>query len=453
MTYCFQHSPKKAVLGTVVALILSAVYATSAQSASVTLAWNANSEPNIAGYRLYYGTASHTYTQQIDVGNSTTGTVSNLSSGTTYFFAITAYNTAGVESAFSSELAYTPPLPTPTPTPSPGGTPVNISGAISYCTDPTSPAVPDVTLTLTGSVSGSVQSDSAGSYQFTSLPRGGNYTVTPTKGRVAAGSPGISTVDVVATQRHFLTIAAIPAGCRLTAADVNGDTVISTMDVIAIQRFALGLTTGTANVGKYQFTPASRTYSGLVSNQVGQNYGTLIFGDVASGFVYRPEGSMQSQSSVDTGAVAAVALPEVAVDLSVTDFVAEVTTTTINADAGLVGFQGDLTFDETVVTFGDNPVQNAGLTAGNWTVSGNVLPGDGPIRTLRVSAYSNDFRPLFGSGTLFNLNMIRVSSVPGESTALTWAVAPEQFIFVDADLNSQAPGSAVSGLITLELNP
>ena len=66
---------------------------------------------------------------------------------------------------------------------------------------------------------------------------------------------------------------------------MNGDTAVNTVDVIAIQRFFLGLTTGIANVGKYQFTPASRTYPGVISDQTGQNYDTLVFGDVASPFV------------------------------------------------------------------------------------------------------------------------------------------------------------------------
>ena len=66
---------------------------------------------------------------------------------------------------------------------------------------------------------------------------------------------------------------------------MNGDTNINAVDVLAIQRFFLGLTTGTANVGKYQFTPANRTYPGIVSDQTAQNYDTLVFGDVATGFV------------------------------------------------------------------------------------------------------------------------------------------------------------------------
>ena len=272
-------------------------------------------------------------------------------------------------------------------------------------------------------------------------------------------------------QRHFLNIALIPPGCRLTAADVNGDTAINTVDVIAIQRFFLGLSTGIANTGKYQFSPASRTYPGVGSNQTAQNYDTLIFGDVASGsFADRASGpsqtgagdgtSVSTLSGLNTGGgevastVAAVALPEVAVDQSKSNFIAAVKTSAIDAKNKLVGFQGDFTFDERVVTFQSEPVQKAGITGGNWNVSGNVLPGEGPIRTLRISAYSNDFTPLSGSGTLFELRMRTVSvRNSGHSEfrtfPLVWAAPPDGFIFIDADLNTQKPGSAVAGVVAL----
>jgi len=57
-----------------------------------------------------------------------------------------------------------------------------------------------------------------------------------------------------------------------------------------------------ANTGKYKFNPLSRTYSGVVTDQTAQNYDALIFGDVASGFVYLPEGS--SQDAAGHGAIA-----------------------------------------------------------------------------------------------------------------------------------------------------
>ena len=151
-----------------------------------------------------------------------------------------------------------------------------------------------MTLTLTGSASGSTLSDGSGNYQLSSLTSGGSYTVTPTKAALTPGSAGINTVDVVATQRHFLNLGTPLSGCRLTAADVNGDTAVNTVDVIAIQRFFLGLSTGIANVGKYQFTPASRTYPAVGSNQTAQNYDTLVFGDVAGPFADRPGGPSQT---------------------------------------------------------------------------------------------------------------------------------------------------------------
>jgi len=314
--------------------------------------------------------------------------------------------------------------------------------------------VPNVTLTLTGDASGSTLSDGSGNYTLSSLTSGGSYTVTPDKAALTPGSPGITIVDAIATQRHYLNIGTPLAGCPLTAADVNGDNAINVVDVVAIQRFFLGLSTGIANTGQYQFTPASRTYPGVVGDQTAQNYDTLVFGDVAPGFVERPGGPSQDAAGNDVigagqiaATVAAVALPEVTVTKSRSNFIAAVRTSTIDAKNKLVGFQGDFTFDERVVTFQSEPVRKAGLTGGDWNVSGNVLPAAGPIRTLRTSAYSNDFTPLSGSGTLFELRMTRVSQA-AQGTPLLWAAPPDQFIFIDADLKTRKPGNAEPGSVS-----
>jgi hypothetical protein len=83
-------------------------------STSVTLAWNPDavtSDPgtNPVGYRLHIGLASGNYTQTTNVGNTTAVTVSNLISGSTYYFAVTAYNAAGVESPDSNQISYHAP--------------------------------------------------------------------------------------------------------------------------------------------------------------------------------------------------------------------------------------------------------------------------------------------------------------------------------------------------------
>lgn len=69
------------------------------------LAWDPNQEPDLAGYRVYYGTSSHEYINSVDVGNVTSFRLDNLMEGVTYFIAVTAYDTAGNESDFSEEVS------------------------------------------------------------------------------------------------------------------------------------------------------------------------------------------------------------------------------------------------------------------------------------------------------------------------------------------------------------
>ena len=72
----------------------------------VTLAWDMNNEPNVAGYKIYYGKASRNYDWFIDVGNITQVTITDLPNGSTYYFAATAYDNSNppIESTYSDEV-------------------------------------------------------------------------------------------------------------------------------------------------------------------------------------------------------------------------------------------------------------------------------------------------------------------------------------------------------------
>src|SRR2546425_3204782 len=74
-------------------------------AAQVTLAWDPNTEPDLAGYKLYYGTSSGSYQFSVDVGNLTSYTLSGLLEGRIYYFAATAYNSSLDESGFSNEAS------------------------------------------------------------------------------------------------------------------------------------------------------------------------------------------------------------------------------------------------------------------------------------------------------------------------------------------------------------
>ena len=84
-----------------------ALSATVPPGQSVTLAWNPSTDPTVVGYKLYYGGASGNYTNTLSAGNATNITVSGLVEGDTYYFAAVTYDSAGVQSPFSSEVAYT----------------------------------------------------------------------------------------------------------------------------------------------------------------------------------------------------------------------------------------------------------------------------------------------------------------------------------------------------------
>jgi PKD repeat protein len=88
-----------------VALLL---VATPASAAQVTLGWNAPTNgPTPAGYRLYYGTSSRTYTTSIPVGLQTSYTVTGLTAGQLYYFVVTDYDSTGTESVPSNEVSAT----------------------------------------------------------------------------------------------------------------------------------------------------------------------------------------------------------------------------------------------------------------------------------------------------------------------------------------------------------
>jgi hypothetical protein len=80
---------------------------------STTLTWSPSSDPGVAGYNIYYGCTSHQYTNMIAVGLVTNVVISGLTANVTYYFAATARDSQGNESAYSNEAAFSGASATP----------------------------------------------------------------------------------------------------------------------------------------------------------------------------------------------------------------------------------------------------------------------------------------------------------------------------------------------------
>jgi hypothetical protein len=119
------HVQTRSPLVRVLALLIPLLAASGSSFAgNVNLAWDPVA--TATGYRLHYGTSSGNYASSVDAKNQTTITVFGLTDGTTYFFAVKAYNST-TTSNFSNEVSAVPASsPNPFPDTTPPAQPKNL---------------------------------------------------------------------------------------------------------------------------------------------------------------------------------------------------------------------------------------------------------------------------------------------------------------------------------------
>jgi len=88
-------------------LSLCALAPTVAAAQPVTIAWDANTEPGVIGYRVYVGTSPSVYSQVFDVGAKTQFTYPSGVTGQRYYFAVSAYAPGPLVGPRSSEVSTT----------------------------------------------------------------------------------------------------------------------------------------------------------------------------------------------------------------------------------------------------------------------------------------------------------------------------------------------------------
>ena len=151
--------------------------------------WTANSEPDIAGYRVSYGTVPGSHPTAVDAGNITAWRATGLTTGIAYYFVVEAYDGAGNYSAPSAEVIGVPG----------GSTGPALSLAVADSPDPIGPGA-NLTYTLAYANGGGAAASAVvitdavpANTAFVSATAGGTLaggTVTWTPGSLAAGATG-----------------------------------------------------------------------------------------------------------------------------------------------------------------------------------------------------------------------------------------------------------------------
>ncbi len=92
----------------VIITLIACSFARAAEQ-SISLGWQPSPDTNVVGYFIAYGTAKGSYSSQLNVGTNTSGRVSGLSRGVTYYFIVVAYDAQSNQSPPSGEISVTIP--------------------------------------------------------------------------------------------------------------------------------------------------------------------------------------------------------------------------------------------------------------------------------------------------------------------------------------------------------
>ncbi|HXH19770.1 MAG TPA: cohesin domain-containing protein, partial [Chitinophagales bacterium] len=227
---------------------------------------------------------------------------------------------------------------------------VGISGSI---VSETGAAVPTVTVSYSGSYSGSMTTGNDGIYNL-SVPEDGNYTVTPSKNNDVTENNGITTLDLVLIQRRILNIQNLSTPYKIIAADVNGSNSVTTFDIVLARAVILDVSQSFPGGRLWTFVrsdyvfgnpqnpfpyPSTRTYSNLNSTQTNQNFIGLKLGDVNNSWdPNTPKTSAAGDLQFVMDEYNVLPGDEIIVPVKVKDF------------SGITGYQFTLSWDENVLS-------------------------------------------------------------------------------------------------------
>jgi chitinase len=262
-----QNMIYKFFFATILACLLSMAGQSACFASTVVLQWDPNTDADLAGYKVYYqadsstqpfkGTGATQGPSPIDVHNQTTETISGLDPAHPYYFAVTAYNTSGVESAYSN-IVYVPELVSPTVSISYPTNNATVSGTVSV----TASASDNVGVTkVEFYVNGALKTtDTSTPYLYswnTSSLAAGSYTLMA-RAYDAAGNVGqsanVSVTVVKDTTAPMVSITAPANNSTISGTTTITATASDTVGVTKVEFYRNGTLLSATNVSPYSYS-------------------------------------------------------------------------------------------------------------------------------------------------------------------------------------------------------
>lgn len=246
------------VIGALVSVLCLAGL-TNCLAATVALQWDAVTDSDLAGYKVYYQANSSSAPfkgSPVNVQNQTFANISNLDPNNAYYFAVTSYNTSGVESSYSNIVKIQEMVSPKTSITAPFSN-ASVSGIVAVSVNASdNVAVTKVEYCVNGVVQGSTSSPPyVFSWNSASLSSG-NYTLM-TKAYDAAGNVGQSS-DVVVKVVNDTVAPLVELMSPLSGSTLHGSATItaSAIDNVAVSKvefYGNDILISATNVSPYRF--------------------------------------------------------------------------------------------------------------------------------------------------------------------------------------------------------
>lgn len=119
------------------------------------------------------------------------------------------------------------------------------------------PAV-QVLVGLSGAIPMGRQTHVDGTYKFENLPKGGDFTITPTYD--GAPDAGVTTMDLVLIKKHILNVEVFQSPYQWIAADANNSKSITTLDMVYLRKLILKVSKELPNNKPWRFIDEAFTF-------------------------------------------------------------------------------------------------------------------------------------------------------------------------------------------------